>query len=205
MCVLVWEYFKKANPYDKNNFLSSVSLSLPTVTSRQCWPNAFCCFSCLFVKLDLEAFHISQHTVIFLVVNNLPSCSVLVLILLCPISNPMPSPYLLFFCLHYLQPWRMTVSRWCSSRSALCASRWQMSVSWMKAATSVSSTQMLRTTRWPHCQFWCRPRCQRSRWSRKQWKATTWSLPVFPQGASLLLACDGFATAEKFQVPGHGS
>lgn len=40
----------------KTIFLSSVSLSLPIVTSRQCWPNVFCCFSCLFIKLDLETF-----------------------------------------------------------------------------------------------------------------------------------------------------
>lgn len=54
-------------------------------------------FPAFLLNWTWKLFHISRQTVIFLVVNNLPSCSVLVLILLCPISNPMPSPYLLFF------------------------------------------------------------------------------------------------------------
>lgn len=103
----------------------------------------------------------------------------------------------------HLQPWRTTVSRWCSSRHGWCASRWPTSVCQMRVATSASSTLMPRTTRWRRCLFRCPPRRPRWRWNRMPWREARWSSPVSRHAASRPQPCVGCAVAGRYQVCGH--
>lgn len=104
--------------------------------------------------------------------------------------HPLPSPTL-FFVFAQFQPWRTTVSRWCSSRNGWFASHWPTLACPMRADTSASSTRIPRTTRWRHSRSWFPQRHPQWRWSRRLWRAVRRNSPVCHHAASRPPPCDG--------------